>query len=327
MREANAADGPANARSYASNGGGPYAEPHQAPSQPHNAVEVASIVVSSVVDTAVAFWHERILGKDPEDREYPREETFAHERQLVEAEVASFIDDGEETAEEKLHKRVAKESSARKHSLMGKMRFALNPLAMFLGPVQHHLAIYTPLVRRVRYAIMWNDRIFSFWLVIAVFLVTLIFTIIPWAWVIYWGCRVGSLLLFGPHMHLLGRKIDDQREELREASRRYRDAGKAEKDVMVDEYREALMKDARLRIQKAEEAQDAKSERERAKHAYLHSQKYIVLNRNTRGNANIKFIASADPSRSSVHAISDPAPVVARHVALDVGQGGLTDLV
>jgi len=207
--------------------------------------------------------------------------------------------------------------------------------------VQAALAQLVPKVRQVRYAIMWNDRILTFWLVAALTIVSVVLMLIPWGFLIQWTMRLIGLAAFGPHMHLIGRYIDRTRAETRQTEMQYREAGSADKQKILDAYREELMKEARVQVKKAQDAMAKASDREKERFAYLGKLKYVFLNRNTHGNANIKYIASADPFRSTVcpapSAAGDaPAPSAASAASAaaaaaakpkKVPTGGNTDLV
>ena len=79
----------------------------------------------------------------------------------------------------------------------------------------------------------------------------------------------------------------------------YKEADDAGKDAILEAYREELMKAAHQTVRKAQVKIAGKSTRELERLKFLETQKYNFVNGNTRANARIKFVAIADPSRSS----------------------------
>ena len=100
-------------------------------------------------------------------------------------------------------------------------------------------------------------------------------------------------------MHFVGRKIDANRRKARKEVQEYKEADDAGKDAILEAYREELMKAAHQTVRKAQVKIAGKSTRELERLKFLETQKYNFVNGNTRANARIKFVAIADPSRSS----------------------------
>jgi len=254
----------------------------------------------------VAYWEEQILGVFRTD--VPAEATLKFQKERIDAEVAQFIDEGNDSLEERVAKRRDKEKQKEKASFFSSVGNALNPVAKVLGPVQTSLARFVPRVRQVRYVLLWNDRIVTFWLVVALSLATVALAMIPWGLVLYYGARVGGVVLFGPHMHFIGRWVDKRRAEEQEDARKFLAADEPSKQRMLAAYREELMKEARAQVGEALEDVGPRSERSERRHAYLErSDTYAFLNKHTRSNANIKYVAAAELERSMVQ----PLPAAA----------------
>ena len=167
------------------------------------------IIAKQFRDAAVDYWQEKVLGHASGES---KEETLGHHLALIEEEVAQFIDEGDDTEQEKIEKKQARSQKAHGgKSLLA----AFNPMATALGPVQSTLADLLPAVRAVRYLIFWNDRILTFWLVAAIIVGIGALALIPWFFVLYWAARILGIALLGPHMHLVGRWLDKQRAEQR----------------------------------------------------------------------------------------------------------------
>ena len=115
----------------------------------------------------------------------------------------------------------------------------------------------------------------------------------------------GGIALFGPHMYFVGRHVDEQREELRDAAQRYAESDEKGKEQILDDYREKLMGDARVQVEKARHVMAGRSERLRRRNAFLKEQSCIFVNYNGRGNSHIKHLAAADPHRSSVRPLAE----------------------
>jgi len=254
-------------------------------------------ILDDFQSTTVAYWEELILGHFKTDA--PKEATLKFQKELVAAEVAAFIDEGDDSPEERLAKRRAREKAVAKVGLVDR----INPLAKYLGPVQVGLAKAVPKVRAVRNVIFWNDRVVSFYLALLLLLATFALALVPWGLVIQYGARLGGLALFGPHMYLLGRWIDKRRAEERAAEEKYQAASGKEKRKMLDDYREELMKAARSEVKEAQIRLAPKSERSARRQAYLEGSAYVFLNSHTRVNANVKYVAAAEVHRSTVQPV------------------------
>lgn len=144
----------------------------------------------------------------------------------------------------------------------------------------------------------------GFWVGVVIFVLVIILALIPWGWLVLNTTRWVGYALLGPHMYFVGYKIDQARKRARDAGIEYLGASATERKAILDEYHEELMVKARVQVKKAIDGHARRTKREQARVEYLRQHKYIFLNSNTHGNANIKYVASADPTRSGAR----PAP-------------------
>ena len=122
---------------------------------------------------------------------------------------------------------------------------------------------------------------------------------------LHYGCRIIGLAALGPHMHFVGRKVDRGRTAAREELRNYREADGPGRKAIIDEFRRKLMEEASDMVKKAQVKSAGRSRRELERLAYLETRRYQFINKNTRTNVRVKYIAAADPTRSSARALSD----------------------
>ena len=266
-------------------------------------------VVEDIHSSTVTFWMETIMGVESDVAK--KEQTWAYQKGIIRAEVDEVVNEGEDSVEERIEKERSKERQ-RAESTYQRMKGAINPVAAALGPAQQLLAAIVPKVRQAKNALLWSDRILTFWSVVIVAAVTLLLALIPWRFLIFWSARVFGVLVFGPHMHFLGRRIDKRRADERERAREYSGATEARRATMLYAFREELMKAAKVRIDKAQKKQEQHPERTKKRLAFLQDTRrshFNLVNGNTRGNANIKYIAAADANKSKVAPLATGAVV------------------
>jgi hypothetical protein len=272
----------------------------------------------SVTVSAEDYWTEMLLGASSE-----KEHAWTSEKEAVRAEVEQFVNDGEDSVEDQIERQRAAERQ-QAGSTYKRMKGALNPVERALTPVQRALAAIVPKVRQAKNALLWSDRILTFWIVVAVGAVTLLLAIIPWGFVIFWSARILGVLLMGPHMYFVGYYIDKSRAEEQAKAAEFSGASEARRVAMLDAYKEELMKDAKVRVEKAQKKQDEDPVRNKQRLAYLRAKsrdRYYFVNGNTRGNANIKYIAAADSSRSKVTPLTADDEAAARSSTARRGSG------
>lgn len=251
--------------------------------------------------SCISQWRERILGETGDDGETAKE--LDKERETVKAEVAAFVDDGDDSLiEERIV--AAREEQRAKEGLgvAGRLAQSVNPVARALGPLQAKLAKAVVPLRAIRYILFWQDRFLTSWLCIGLALLALVLAIVPWATVLHYCCRLASLGLFGPHMHFVGRRVDAARLATKAELRRYRESNDAQREAILEEYRKVTMAEAQAKARAKQLELAKRSPRELERLRYLEGQRFNFVNGHTRANARIKYAAIADPRRSSAHA-------------------------
>lgn len=189
---------------------------------------------------------------------------------------------------------------------MGRLADRVNPVAVALGPVQVILAQAVVPLRKIRYLFFWQDRFLTTWLCLGLIVFFFISLLMPWSFLVYYGARIAGAALLGPQMHLLGTSIDAGRTGWLAEVRRYHEATASVKEELIGKYRSTLMEEAKAKVHAAKIKQASRSKIELERAQYLEHQQFNFLNGNTRGNANCKFIATADPSCSSAWPLRAP---------------------
>ena len=144
----------------------------------------------------------------------------------------------------------------------------INPLAPVLGPLQRILGKVLVHVRTVHRVLAWEDRFVTTIVVrltqskpinfastfvrlnrdvalspcvcagaqyCQLVLLTLVLLIIPWAFLLHWGARLVGFLLFGPHMHLVGRLLARNAAKAAEIESRYQKGDSKVRKEMIAE--------------------------------------------------------------------------------------------
>ena len=104
-------------------------------------------------------------------------------------------------------------------------------------------------------------------------------------------------------MSYVGKKVDDQRRKTRAELKEYREADGLGRQEILDRYRKTLMAAAQEHVKTAQLKIAGQSTRELERLQYLESHGFNFVNGNTRGNARIKYVAAADPDRSSARPV------------------------
>ena len=282
---------------------------------------------SNLVASTEKYYCEQILGDD--NLGEGQESMSASAVELTTAkvktqkEVDEFIDSGDDTVEEKIAKKRQRERMHEGQTFMGKMADRLNPVAVALGPMQIILAQVVVPLRAVRYLLFWQDRQLTAWLCLVLMALALVNMIVPWGLLLFYGARIVGAVLFGPHMHFVGRNVDAARRSWLSEVTKYHEADKEGREVIITLYKAKLMEEAKATVQKARVVQAGRSKIELERVAFLEHQPFNFLNGNMPSNANCKFVATADPSRSSAQPLV-VAPVAAV-VNTAVAVGSATD--
>lgn len=113
---------------------------------------------------------------------------------------------------------------------------SLDPMVLlkpYVYPIQQSLALVCYGVRVVRNVYLWEEPYFATLLVIASFLVGLVFFVIPWPFLLRWTGRVVAWGVFGPHMKLVDvfyyRRLENSTEE--EDKKQLEEYYKAQKEL------------------------------------------------------------------------------------------------
>ena len=72
------------------------------------------------------------------------------------------------------------------------------PVAVVLGPAQAALRKVIFPLRNFHHVIFWQDRILTLWICVGLVGVALVFALVPWGFVLYYGARLAGVALFGP---------------------------------------------------------------------------------------------------------------------------------
>lgn len=172
---------------------------------------------------------------------------------------------------------------------------ALNPLALLLRPVQQALGKGLQPVRAARRLLVWEDRILSTWFVFLLMVCTLVFALIPWAFVLRWTLRLVGLAIFGPHMRWAGPWFVAKREEKRKKERDFRRLDAAGKKALLEAHRNKVIAEHKKRLEAEEEKQSKHNKR---KLKFLKESKHLLVVEPSRSSARLKYRALADPYRS-----------------------------
>ena len=270
-----------------------------------SASAAVDFIKTDVRHSAEDYWREKMLGDAPGTEMDGSSAELAKEKAGVEAEVAAFIDQGDDSIAEKIVKRRVLERKHESQTMMERVAITLNPVAVALGPLQKTLASVLVPLRAIRYALFWQDRIVTTWLCLALAALTLVNALLPWRWMLFYGCRLAGALLLGPHMHLLGRRVDSKRLLWRLQVQEYDRADTTKRREIIDAYWATLMEAARKQVRGAQIKLAGHSKAELERQAYLEHQRFNFLNGNTPSNARIRYVAVADPSRSSARPLKE----------------------
>ena len=159
------------------------------------------------------------------------------------AELTEEFDERKENLEEEMAKVNAPVSKG-----VGVPIVTLNPLAPVLGPVQRILGKVLVHLRTVRRVLAWEDRFVTSLVYCQLFLLTIVLLIIPWAFVLHWGARLFGFLLFGPHMHLVGRLVARKAAQTAEIELRYQQGDSTVRKAMLAEVRDEMEKEVQAII-------------------------------------------------------------------------------
>ena len=216
-----------------------------------------------------------------------------------------------ELEKQRIRKLVDEEHEKQKNKLkMGtkKRTFSINPLAPLLllfDAVLSGLLVYMRTLQRM---VAWHDRILTLQLCVALALLTLVLVgvgyllaLIPWAEVFSWTFRLIGFAVFGPHMILVGRYVEEMRRDDKDALTKFAAGSREERARTLQEYRMAY--EAKV-MRKALEEGDAelKSAFEKSPEQYHH----LSYQPNPTAGT-LRYVHQADPTRSKAYPLNEPS--------------------
>lgn len=186
-----------------------------------------------------------------------------------------------------------------------------NPLAVVLGPVQDALGVYAVLpLRAVTSLLSWDDPFVTTWLCVGLVGLGVVFALIPWGFVCFWGMRAFGIAAFGPHMYFYGQKLERAGMEMAQAEKEFEQKTDEEKQDQMRAFREKLMKEqAEALLEKAATYDATKRERIATRAHFLEASSRRILVPMELNASRVVPGADADPARSSTRTwAADPPP-------------------
>jgi len=80
---------------------------------------------------------------------------------------------------------------------------SVDPLKVFLYPLQQNLALVIRYVRHAKYILLWDECFISFWITMASLVLAFLCLFVPWFFLIKWTSRLVVWTVFGPWMKLV----------------------------------------------------------------------------------------------------------------------------
>ena len=177
------------------------------------------------------------------------------------------------------------------------MARALNPLDAFLGPVQAKLGKVMTHLRYAQRLLSWHDRAVTLWLYLALVVLTAVMVLIPWTLVF----RLAGLALFGPHMHLVGRRLDKRQAAAIDKELAFERADAKGKHKMVEVARAQIYTAALARVEEARQTLNKRTAAEKERDELIGHGKHNLILRPSRTSSRIKDPSEADPRRSRAY--------------------------
>ena len=185
---------------------------------------------------------------------------------------------------------------------------ALNPLAPVLGPVQRALGIVVVHTRSIRRILTWEDYYMTTWLYVALAVLTLVLLIIPWSLVFVLGARLVGFGLFGPHMHFVGKRLDQAKAAAAKQEEEFQDADPKTKKEILKKVRAKLKEEAAEALAKSLAHIQNRTPAQKERAAWLDQRQYNLAIRPTRTSGRFRFRSLPILSRSrAYYADSVPA--------------------
>ena len=160
--------------------------------------------------------HFRGADSSIEDKDHPYLVAQA-EQQLREREFLYNFEDDDDIAlkskeqkdkEASAEKEVAATASSKRKSTTRTFKVknivsAVNPMSIFLGPIQTYLHTLCVGIRTMNNLFTWKDPFVSFWAMVVLFGVWIVATIFPYAFFFFWSIRIAGIVIFGPQNYVI----------------------------------------------------------------------------------------------------------------------------
>ena len=122
-----------------------------------------------------------------------------------------------------------------------------SPSPTSLAQVQQLLGTLIGPIRQVQRVLTWEDRYLTTWIVWLLSSLAVLSLFIPWGWLTHWALRSLGLLLFGPHMCLVGRHLARQEERDLKGELDYHVADGSRKSEIRESHRHRLTREHEAR--------------------------------------------------------------------------------
>ena len=156
-------------------------------------------------------------------------------------------------------------------------------------------------MRTVRRVATWEDPYLTTHLYAILVVLTLVLLLIPWASVLLYGARLIGLALFGPHMHLVGNKLEANAAAKAETEARYQSGDAKTRRAMLAEAREELETDLRKRLDAAFRKRQKRTPQQKEADAFLEEHDYKLTIWPTRASGGLRFRSVPIPHRSRAY--------------------------
>ena len=188
---------------------------------------------------------------------------------------------------------------------------AINPLAIYLHPIQKSLGFTLVYVRKLRRLVSWEDYRLTLWvflILIALAILSFVFIrYLPWSFFILELTRIVVFAATGPHMFLVGQHFEDIWEAEARLAAQYDTANTKGKEAILATKRDELMDAAAAHVRAVLAKRAQAPPAEAAKLDFLRDTpiKFRIDPLLVSGE---RYIVGPDPSRSFATPIEADAP-------------------
>lgn len=224
-----------------------------------------------------------------------------NELELEKQRIRKLVDEEQEKLRNKLKKKTKNRN------------FSINPLAPLLLLFDAVLSDLLVFMRTLQRMVTWHDRILTLQLCVALALLTLVLVgvgyllaLIPWAAVFSWTFRLIGFAVFGPHMFLVGRYVEDMRRDDKNAMTKFAAGSREERARTLQEYRTTYEAKVMRKALERGEAElkssfDGVESLEKSPDQYHH----LSYQPNPTGGT-LRYVHQADPTRSKAYPLNEP---------------------